>query len=82
MSYRSNTKMAGRIALCLAFFGIYCFVKVWQNVSIDQMNRKNYHLRNHLEKLRGESALLIVDIENLKRVDRIARIARERLPIM
>jgi cell division protein FtsL len=75
-------KLRGKMAIGLALFGIACFIKVWQRVSIDQMNRFNWQKRLELRQLKRENALLIVRVEQLKSYERITRIAREQLGLV
>ena len=58
-------------ALGLALFGLFCFVKVWQNVSVDQQVRRNEELRKELSVLQRENILLVAEIEELTRIERI-----------
>jgi cell division protein FtsL len=66
-------------ALGLAMFGLFCFVNVWQNVSIDEMNRRNGKMQLKLQELKGDCALLTARVEELKDPDRIADIAQKKL---
>lgn len=63
----------------LAVVAVLLVVKVWQNVTIDKINRKNGHLRAQLQTLLQENAILEVKVEELKSMDRITKIANERL---
>jgi cell division protein FtsL len=63
----------------LAVVAVLLVVKVWQNVTIDKINRKNGHLRAQLQTLLQENAILEVKVEELKSMDRITKIANEEL---
>jgi cell division protein FtsL len=62
--------------ICFALFSV---VKVWQNVRVDQLNRENARLRSRLAALKDRNAVLLATVEELKREDRIVRIAKEQL---
>jgi cell division protein FtsB len=68
--------------LVLAVFGFSCFVKVWQNVSIDQLNRKNSQLRAELRTLKNRNAILASNLDELKSMERITRLASEKLNLV
>jgi cell division protein FtsL len=76
---RPDVQYGKFMALGLALFGLYCFVNVWQNVSIDEMNRRNGKMKIQLQGLKGECALLTARVEELKNPDRIADIAQKKL---
>ena len=48
---RANLKFGKNAIIVLGLFGVYCFVNVWQNVSITYLNRQNETLRNELQAL-------------------------------
>ena len=76
---RSNAKWAKLAALGLALFGLFCFVKVWQNVTVDQLSRRNDKLMKELEIIHGENTALFIEQEKLMRLDRIHQIAEKDL---
>ena len=57
----------------LGLFGIYCFVNVWQNVSIGYLNRQNESLRKELNSLLRACDDLTFDVERLKDPGRIQK---------
>jgi cell division protein FtsL len=74
---KSNPKLGRYAAASLAVFAFFCFVKVYQNVTVDNLNIKNGKLRQQLKELRDEYADLSVDVEELKYPDRINRYAEK-----
>ncbi|MBN1541600.1 septum formation initiator family protein [candidate division KSB1 bacterium] len=70
------------IVLALIGFAFFSFLKVWQTIRVDQLNRRNAQLNNELQKLADENALLQARIEQLKSEERIVTIARERLGLV
>jgi len=63
----------------LFLFALFCIVKVWQNVSADQMIRHNQRLKAELTQMQYESSLLTLQLENVANVERIERLAHEKL---
>ncbi|HNR67572.1 MAG TPA: septum formation initiator family protein [bacterium] len=70
------------IVLALLGFAVFCFLKVWQSVRVDQLNRRNAELSRELRKIADENALLEACIEHLKNQDRIVAIARDKLGLV
>jgi len=63
----------------LILFAVFSIVKVWQNVRIDQVVRYNQESRMELKRLQNESSLLTLQYEFLTSIDRIERLAKEKL---
>ena len=76
---RSNAKWAKMAALGLALFGLFCFVKVWQNVTVDQLSRRNDKLLKELKSIEGRNTSLFIEQERLLRLDRVQQIAETNL---
>jgi hypothetical protein len=76
---RSNAKWAKIAALGLALFGLFCLVKVWQNVSVDQLSRRNEKIRKELALLHGKNSMLYIKQEQLLQIDNIEKIAHKDL---
>ena len=76
---RSNPRLGRYAAMGLAVFGLFCFMRVWQNVTVDDLNRQTGELRQQLKASRAESARLTARVEDLKHPDRIQRIAQDQL---
>lgn len=76
---RSNAEWAKVAALGLALFGLFCFVKVWQNVRVDQLMRKNQVLREQLSEIKSLNKALLIEREELLRIDRVQDIALNQL---
>jgi len=70
-----------KTAIYLILFGLFCFVKVWQNVRVDQMSRRNGALRSQLKELKEGNASLTAEMEKLKRRERIKNFAETRLKL-
>lgn|GEM_PF-1247936 len=68
--------------LALTLFGMASFIKVWQYVSIDQLNRKNSQLRTDLQSLKNRNAMLTAKLDGLKSMERITRVASEQLNLV
>jgi len=71
--------LARTAALALALFGLFCVVKVWQNVSVDQLNRRNEKYRKTMASIVNQNALLTFQIEKLNRIDLITSRAKREL---
>jgi hypothetical protein len=76
---RSNAKWAKMAALGLALFGLFCFVKVWQNVTVDQLSRRNDKLLKELKIIEGKNISLFIEQERLMRLDRVQLLAKNNL---
>ncbi len=76
---KKNARLAKTAALALALFGLFCVVKVWQSVSVDQLNRRNEKYRKNLENILDQNALLTFQVEELKRIDLITSRAKREL---
>ena len=63
----------------LILFAVFSIVKVWQNVSVDQVIRHNQILRMELKQLQYESSLLTLKLEFLTNIERIEKLAKEKL---
>ena len=72
---RSNAKWAKMAALGLALFGLFCLGKVWQNVTVDQLSRRNEKLRKELAFIQGKNSMLYTVKERLMQIDRIEKLA-------
>ena len=68
---RAKLRFGKNAMIVLGLFAIYCFVNVWQNVSIAYLNRQNENLRKELQELNRQTAQLTLDIEQLKNPRRI-----------
>ncbi|MBN1482060.1 hypothetical protein EH223_07370 [candidate division KSB1 bacterium] len=79
---RANLKFGVNAMIVLGLFGIYCFVNVWQNVSISYLNRQNENLRSELKALERECDILMLEIEALKDPERIRRVLSEKIKIV
>ncbi len=76
---RSNARWAKMAALGLALFGLFCFVKVWQHVTVDQLSRRNDKLLKELKTIQGKNTALFMEQEKLMRLDRVQQIAENNL---
>ncbi|NOY59960.1 MAG: hypothetical protein GXO75_13670 [Calditrichaeota bacterium] len=76
---KRNARLAKTAALALALFGLFCVVKVWQNVSVDQLNRQNEKYRKRLKDIHSQNALMIFQVEKLNRIDLITSRAKREL---
>jgi len=63
----------------LILFAVFSLVKVWQNVSVDQVVRKNQILKRDLRQLQYKSSLLTLKFEALSNIERIEKLATEKL---
>lgn len=79
---RDNLRFSKSAVIVLSLFGIYCFVNVWQNVSITYLNRQNENLRNELKSLERQCDILTLELEELKDPDRIRRVLSEKMKIV
>ena len=79
---RANLKFGKNAVIVLALFGIYCFVNVWQNVSITYLNRQNETLRKELESLERECDVLTLKVEELKKPERILKVLGQKMEIV
>ena len=70
------------VTLWLIGFALFSFVQVWQNIKVDQINRRNAALNQELTRIEDENAVLAAQVEELKNEERIVRIARERLGLV
>ena len=77
-----GTRRRRWIVLALIGFAFFCFLKVWQTIRVDQLNRRNTVLNHKLQQLADNNALLEARIEKLKSEDRIVAIARDRLGLV
>jgi cell division protein FtsB len=78
----SNWLLYKRVLLGLLSFAIFAFLKVWQNVSVDQMIRESQKLHDRLTSVHNENIVLEAKIEELKSMERITSIAGERLGLV
>ena len=76
---RSFESFISKTAFFLLAFGMLCILKVWLKVQNDQMLRKNGELRSTLGTLKYENALLEAKVEELKKMDRITDIAKNKI---
>ncbi len=79
---RDNLKFSKTAMIVLGFFALYCFVNVWQNVSITYLNRQNEDLRNDLKSLERQCDMLTLELEELKDPERIRRVLGEKIKIV
>ena len=79
---RANLKFGKNAIVVLGLFGVYCFVNVWQNVSITYLNRQNETLRNELKSLERECDVLTLQVEQLKDPDRIIKVLGDKMKIV
>ncbi len=77
-----GTRRRSWVVLALVGFAFFSFLKVWQTIRVDQLNRRNAQFNNELQKLADENALLQARIEELKSEERIVAIARDRLGLV
>ena len=68
--------------IVLGLFGIYCFVNVWQNVSITYLNRQNENLRHELKEIERSCDMKTLEVEALKDPDRIRRVLSEQMKLV
>ncbi len=78
-AHRKNKRMKKYFWCGLFLFALFCIVTVWQNVSADQKIRSNQKLKTDLRQMQYESYLLNLQVDNLANVERIERLAREKL---
>ena len=76
---RSKTRVGKYTTIALALFGLFCFIRVWQNVTVEDLNRQNGELRRQLKNIREDQARLKGEVDELKHPDRINTIARKKL---
>lgn len=81
-SQRATLKFGVNAMIVLGLFGIYCFVNVWQNVSITYLNRQNESLRNELKVLERQCDMLTLELEELKDPERIRHVLSEKRKIV
>lgn len=79
---RANLKFGKNAMIVLGLFGVYCFVNVWQNVSITYLNRQNENLRHELKSLERECDVLMLKVEELKEPDRVRRVLGDRMKLV
>jgi hypothetical protein len=65
--------------LYLLLFTLIIFLKVWQTVTVDHLNRRNGLWRDELKAVQNENLLLKAKIEALRSRERITRLGREEL---
>jgi len=68
-----------RALLYLLLFTLIIFLKVWQTVTVDHLNRRNGLWRDELKAVQNENLLLKAKIEALRSRERITRLGREDL---
>ena len=76
---RKSKKLKKYLVHALILFAVFSLVKVWQNVSMDQISRHNLGLNRELQGYKYEQAVLTDKYESLTHIDRVERLARERL---
>jgi cell division protein FtsB len=76
---RSNTRVGTYMTIALALFGLFCFIKVWQNVTVEDLNRQNGEMRRQLQNIKDDQARLKARVDELVHRDRINLIAQEKL---
>jgi hypothetical protein len=79
---QAKLKFGKNAMIVLALFGVYCFVNVWQNVSISYLNRQNENLRNELNALERQCDMLTLELEALKDPERIRRVLGENMKVV
>ncbi len=79
---RAKLRFGKNALVFIGLFGIYCFVNVWQNVSITYLNRQNERLRNDLLALQRACDDLTFEVEQLKDPDRIRKVLSESIPLV
>ena len=82
LNQRAKLKFGKNAMLVLGLFGVYCFVNVWQNVSITHLNRQNENLRNELRAIERQCDMLILEVEALKDPDRLRRVLNEKMKLV
>jgi len=70
---RAKLRFGRNAMIFLGLFGLYCFVNVWQTVSIAYLNRQNENLRKELISLQHACDDLTFDAERLKDPERIRK---------
>lgn len=68
-----------KILIGLLIVTILSFLKLWQRVDVGSEYRRNDQLREELNSLQGENALLEAKIEELCSAERLTAIASEKL---
>ncbi len=63
----------------MILFAVFSIVKVWQNVGVDQAARRNQALRMELKNIQYDNSLLTYNLEFLTGIDRIEKLAGEKL---
>lgn len=79
---KDNLRFSKNAVIVLGIFALYCFVNVWQNVSITYLNRQNEDLRHDLKSLERECDMLTLELEELKDPERIRRVLSEKMKIV
>lgn len=70
---REKLKFGKNAGIVLMLFAVYCFVNVWQNVSITHLIRRNETLRRELTQLTRQCDSMTFELEQLKEPDHIKR---------
>ncbi|MBN2413119.1 hypothetical protein JXQ31_15640 [candidate division KSB1 bacterium] len=63
----------------MILFAVFSIVKVWQTVGVDQVVLRNQVLRVELKKIQYDNSLLTYKLEFLTGIERIEKLAREKL---
>ncbi len=79
---RAKLRFGKNAMVFLGLFGVYCFVNVWQNVSIAYLNRQNENLRRELESLQRSCDDLTFEAERLKDPERIRKVLAGKIDLV
>ncbi|MBN1560469.1 hypothetical protein JW998_09475 [candidate division KSB1 bacterium] len=82
INQRANLKFGKNAMIVLGLFGVYCFVNVWQNVSITYLNRQNENLRDELRAIERQCDMLTLEVEELKDLDRLRRVLGDKIKLV
>jgi hypothetical protein len=73
---REKLKFGKNAGIVLMLFAVYCFVNVWQNVSITHLIRRNEALRRELTQINRQCDTMSFELEQLKEPDHIKRMLK------
>ena len=68
--------------LWLFLFAVLALLKVWQTVQVDEHFRINANLKSELKEIQRQNDVYLVQIESLKRRERIVKIAVEQIGLV
>jgi hypothetical protein len=70
---REKLRFGKNAGIVLLLFAVYCFVNVWQNVSITHLIRRNEVLRRELMQINRQCDMMTFELEQLKEPDHIKK---------